>query len=76
MRSKSIIFFKKQSSSCLHFLVAANDNPMTPAPAYKSATDAPYGTYFCSFRSKVLKAYKKENQTEVIRILESQLKQS
>ena len=34
--------------SCLRFLVAANDNPITPAPAYKSATAAPYGTYFCA----------------------------
>ena len=34
-------------SSCLRFLVAANDNLITPAPAYKSVTAAPYGTYFC-----------------------------
>lgn len=63
----------KPSSSCLHFLEAANDNPMTPAPAYKSATDAPYGTYFCSFRSKILKAWKEEIR-EVIRILSGNLR--
>jgi len=40
--------------------VAANDNPMTPAPAYKSATADSYGTYFCNFRSKVSKAWKNE----------------
>lgn len=43
--------------SCLHFLEAANDNPITPAPAYKSATAVPYGTYFCNLRSKESKAW-------------------
>lgn len=49
--------FTDISNSCLHFLVAANDNPITPAPAYKSATDAPRGTYLCSFRRRVSKAW-------------------
>jgi len=40
--------------------VAANDNPMTPAPAYKSATSDSYGTYFCNLRSKASKAWKNE----------------
>lgn len=40
--------------------MAANDNPMTPAPAYKSATADSYGTYLCNFRSKVSKAWKNE----------------
>lgn len=42
--------------SCLHFLDVANDNPITPAPAYRSATDDPPGTYLCSFQSKLSKA--------------------
>lgn len=33
---------------------------MTPAPAYKSATDDSYRTYLCNFRSKASKAWKKE----------------
>ena len=49
---------KKNLSTCLHFLVAATDNPMLPAPAYKSTTDDPYGTYFCNLLSNELNAYK------------------
>lgn len=37
------------NTSFLHFLAEASDNPMTPAPAYRSVTDAPTGTYLCSF---------------------------
>lgn len=45
--------------SCLHFLDVANDSPITPAPAYRSATDDPPGTYLCSFQSKLSKAWHK-----------------
>lgn len=44
--------------SCLHFLDVANDSPITPAPAYRSATDDPPGTYLCSFQSKLSKAWR------------------
>lgn len=43
-------------STCLHFLVAATDKPMAPAPEYRSTTDDPQGTYFCNFLSKEQKA--------------------
>lgn len=46
-----------QISQCLHFLVATNDNPIAPPPAYKPATAAPRGTYLCSFRRRVSKAW-------------------
>uniref|UniRef100_A0A0A9CU52 Uncharacterized protein n=1 Tax=Arundo donax TaxID=35708 RepID=A0A0A9CU52_ARUDO len=39
----------------LHFLEAATDSPITPAPEYRSTTVEPRGTYLFSLCSKELK---------------------
>jgi hypothetical protein len=46
--------FMMHLSTYLHFLEAATDSPITPAPEYKSTTVEPRGTYLFSLCSKEL----------------------
>jgi len=50
-------------SAHLHFLEAATDRPITPAPEYKSTTVEPRGTYLFSLCNKELNDCK-ENKAQ------------
>ena len=52
-------------SSCLHFLVVANDNPMTPALAHKSATLPHMGHTFVTYEAMNQKPEQKQQTSNI-----------
>jgi hypothetical protein len=54
-------------SAHLHFLEAATDRPITPAPEYKSTTVEPRGTYLFSLCNKELNDCKETKHSVIAR---------